>query len=106
MRSLQGLAILTLLLCHPLRICAAQLHHDLTVSLAPEEASLEVTDIITVPRGTDSLVFSLHPGLQPRLLEGDAQLARLPAATDGDRHQGPERYRVTLPAGRESFTLR
>jgi hypothetical protein len=106
MRLLQGLAILTLLLCHPLRICAAQLHHDLAVSLDPEQASLEVTDTITVPRGTDTLVFSLHPGLQPRLLEGDAQLARLPAATGGDRERGPERYRVTLPAGRDSFTLR
>ena len=89
MRLLQGIAVLTLLLCQPARVCAAQLHHDLVVSIDPDGAGLEVTDTITLPAGTGTLVFSLHPGLEPELLvEGSRGSEVLDCEADREGPQG------------------
>ena len=105
MPLLRSLAVLPLLLCHAAWAYAAQLHHDLVVSLDPDNSSIEVTDTITLPTGSNSLVFLLHPGLQPALLPGEAQLVRLPNPA-AQESNAPERYRVTLPPGLNSFSLR
>jgi aminopeptidase N len=109
MRSIPRPALLLWLLWCTARVSAAPLQHDLVVSLDPVNAGIEVVDTITLPAGSgNSLVFALHPGLQPEPPGEGAQLVRLPATADTNSAPGesPERYRVTLPPGMSRFSLR
>jgi hypothetical protein len=75
MRGSASLVLLLCLLWCQDGICAAPLQHELEVSLDPANAGIEVMDTITLPAGSgNSLVFALHPGLQPELLGEGAQL--------------------------------
>ena len=96
---------------------AAPVHHDLDIVLHPNTHSIEVIDTISLPDGdTDSVIFTLHPALQPELLDTDARMTRLPAGTDRqlpslnvsppESDISPRRYRVNLAPGTNRFTLR
>jgi len=56
----------------------------------------------------DVLIFTLHPELLPELRSPGARLTGLPALNSAADDSGiiPKRYRVTLAAGANSFTLR
>ncbi|MEJ2192199.1 MAG: M20/M25/M40 family metallo-hydrolase [Nitrospirota bacterium] len=82
----------------------ALLHHELRVTLLPEEQSLTAEDTITVPEGFGgSFHFVLHRGLDPRPLSGDVDIEEGPAPPGMVPLAS---YRVTLPAGRRSLSIR
>jgi hypothetical protein len=94
-----------LLLASGLLLAQPLVRHDLQVVLQPEAHHLQVTDTITLPphSGT-SWHFLLHAGLQPRSLTPDVLLVRheTPAPTAA---VPLEQYQVSLPAGRQTFTV-
>jgi len=75
-------------------------HHQLNIVLHPESHSLSAQDRITLPTEAPStLYFVLHRDLHP--VSSDAEISpagEIPV-------NGLQRYRVTLPAGQDSFTL-
>ena len=90
----------------------AQVHHDLNVTLQPDVAGIEVHATITLPdTHPSSLIFALHPALEPQLQGDKAQLIELPQQTDNSQPAlhptaiSPRRYRVNLAPGENSFTL-
>lgn len=97
-------------------VAAGQLQHTLDVVLFPETHELEVQDTISLPNDFEGQPsFSLHPGLQPELLDSNARLIELPAsrehlqvsATEVQQERiDPQHYRVELAPGQRSFTLR
>jgi Peptidase family M1 domain len=100
-RSLCGLAGLLWL---PWAV-AAQLQHVLEVVLQPENHHLDVQDSITLPDGIEApLTFTLHPGLQPEVLQPGVRLTALPPAAEQSGITA-QRYRVELPPGQRQFTL-
>lgn len=74
-------------------------HHQLRVMLDPGQHKLEVHDHIRLPTGSPrTLNFSLHRDLHPA--SPDATIEMVASAEDW-----LQRYRVTLPAGKNDFTL-
>lgn len=76
-------------------------HHQLRVVLEPEKQSLRVTDRLTLPDTVDSLVLSLHPGLNPRFssTHSGLKMVRLHA----DRYR--ETYRVSFDKPANQLSL-
>ncbi|HAJ92507.1 MAG TPA: peptidase M28 [Gammaproteobacteria bacterium] len=109
MQGLPGYVVLLLCLVWVPCTAAAPLHHDLTVALHPDTHGIEIQDTITLTGSNiDSLVFSLHPELLPELVSPGAHLSSMPVLKNSTNNPGitPKRYRVTLAAGANSFTLR
>lgn len=80
------------------------LHHQLQVTLQPEQSRLAVTDRITLPEAVSEIDFLLHDGLNPELVE--APRARL---EPGDRVSGPvplRRYRLSFETPSTQVQLR
>ena len=81
----------------------AYLHHDLKVTLYPEEHRISAIDAITLPKDfTGAVTFSLHKGLRPssptpivRIIKQSEVRAAVPA----------EQYKVVLPPGLRTFTV-
>jgi hypothetical protein len=100
------------ILCLP-RVATAQVHHTLDVTLRPDTAAIEVRDTVTLPDGhPSSLIFALHPDLEPQLQGNNAQLVELPQRTHNSSPAlnqstgiSPRRYRLDLRHGENSFTL-
>ena len=59
-------------------------HHELTVSIYPGTAQLEVNDTITFPESVDfsDLTFSLHEGFSPKSLTDGVTIEQTVAETD------------------------
>ncbi len=75
-------------------------HHQLRIALHPEQHRLEAGDRVILPSGSPrTLEFSLHRDLNPS--SPDAALE----AVGGASEEWLRHYRITLPAGRDSFTL-
>ncbi|MEO8333257.1 MAG: M1 family aminopeptidase [Gallionella sp.] len=75
-------------------------HHQLRIVLHPEQHSLEAQDRISLPSGSPrSLNFSMHSDLHP--VSPDATIN----AMDERSEDNLRRYHVTLPAGKDSFTV-
>ena len=75
-------------------------HHQLRIVLHPEQHRLEAEDRISLPSGSPRrLDFSLHRDLHPASPDAAIEMV---GNTDEEwlRH-----YRITLPDGRDSFTL-
>jgi len=109
MQGLPGYVVLLLCLVWVPCTAAAPLHHDLTVALHPDTHGIEIQDTITLTGSNiDALVFSLHPELLPELVSPGAHLSNMPVLKNSTNNPGitPKRYRVTLAAGANSFTLR
>jgi hypothetical protein len=92
-------------------LAAAAVHHDLVVSVAPDQHRLEVQDTISAG-AAGHLEFVLHPALDPQVTDPGARLVELsgPPMGDGGRAETaelvPRRYRVELAPGQDRFTLR
>lgn len=84
---------------------AKTIRHELRVILSPEEGRIDAEDRITLPEGmAGEFDMLLHKGMNPSAVTPGARIRRT-----GDHGGGPvpiERFRVTLPAGLGSFTLR
>ena len=90
------------------RIASAQpvVHHDIAVTVYPEEGHIEVEDTIHLPAELASkrnLTFILHAGLEPIPVEPAAALTRLKT---GVRDGGLEQFHIRLPADGNTVTLR
>ncbi len=103
----RALPLLLLLACF-VPVAGAQIEHQLTVSLTPKEAKLQVTDRITLPASWPaSSGFSLHAGLQPKCLTQGVTLTLLMFEPQPKKQKIPpvENYRIDLPKGVRTFTL-
>jgi aminopeptidase N len=93
-------------------LAAAALHHDLVVSVDPDQHRIEVQDTISV--GDDairSVQFALHPALEVEVRDTGVRLVELSAAASGRATAErevlvPRLYRVELARGQQRFTLR
>ncbi|MGA7750396.1 MAG: signal protein PDZ, partial [Gallionella sp.] len=75
-------------------------YHELNIVLHPELHTLEAEDRITLPHGASkTLNFSLHRGLHPT--SPDAKITPV----QGMQENWLQQYRITLPSGRDSFTI-
>ena len=75
-------------------------HHQLNIEFNPEKHSLKAKDHISLPSGTSrTLHFFLHRDLNPVSPDAAVEVA---VGTTGDWMQ---RYRITLPADSDNFTL-
>lgn len=75
-------------------------HHRLRIVLHPEQHTLTAEDRITLPPSSPrTLYFSLHSDLNPS--SPDAEIKTVGGLPENWLRQ----YRVTLPSGRDSFTL-
>jgi hypothetical protein len=74
-------------------------HHELTVSVNPDTAQLEVTDIITVPASVklSGLTFSLHEGLSPYSLSDGVSIEQISdEAGPADKGMDQEDYSTEI----------
>ena len=96
------LSILLLLALFGLN-CHAQtlLHHKLSIVLYPDQHRLKAEDEISIPAGSPrTLKFSLHRDLQPFSPDSHIEtIGNLP-------QEWLQLFRVTLPPGNNSFTLK
>jgi len=75
-------------------------HHQLNIVLHPEQHSLSVKDLITLPSGVPrTMYFLLHRDLHPTSPDAEINAAGEMPET------WLQRYRVTLPPGCDSLTL-
>lgn len=87
---------------------AEVVEHDLDIRIDPVTSELEATDRITLPRALaegdgGSVDFLLRDALHPALLDdAGGERALKPKA----ERQGYSRYRISLPDGEESVTIR
>lgn len=76
-------------------------HHQLHIVLRPQQHRLEVEDRVKLPSGSPRMsYFFLHRDLHP--VSPDASIEEISGVSDGIL----QRYRVTLPASRDSFILK
>ncbi len=93
-------------------LAAAALHHDLVVSVDPDQHRIEVQDTISAGGAAIGRVqFALHPALEVEVTDAGARLVELsPAARDpgiaGSEVLVPRRYRVEPAPGQQQLTLR
>jgi aminopeptidase N len=80
-------------------------HHQLSIVLHPEQHSLLAEDRITVPSDAPrAFYFLLHRNLKPA--SPDAKIEATETKTSAEMPESwLQQYRVTLPPGRDSFTL-
>ena len=75
-------------------------HHQLRIVLHPEQHNLEAQDRISLPSGSPRTInFSLHRDLHP--VSPDATIDAVGGVTENRL----QRYRITLPANSDHFTL-
>lgn len=75
-------------------------HHQLFVTLLPEQHALKVEDQVTVPRGSPRVInFTLHSGLNPTSI--DAEIKLIGKADEPFITQ----YSVELEQGRDTFMI-
>jgi len=75
-------------------------HHQLRIELHPEQHSLSVQDLVSLPPDAPrNFYFSLHRDLHPASPDAEIKIA-------GEmRESWMQKYRVTLPPGSDHFTL-
>lgn len=102
-RRVAGISAWLLLLVPVLARAEALPHHGLSVELAPRQHAFTAVDRLSWPAPPPApLDFTLHAGLSPQA-DGPARLTRLGSA-EGAVPLG--RWRLHLPAGARSVTLR
>lgn len=99
------------------------IHHEMKVVLQPEKRLIEVEDTVTFPEsrsgnGIRELTFVLHRGLRPVSANKELKITSIedkgtaPGPEISNNSQPPnkktimEHYRVLLPAGKRSFTIK
>ncbi|NNJ98441.1 MAG: M20/M25/M40 family metallo-hydrolase [Gammaproteobacteria bacterium] len=89
-------------------------HHDIEVHLDLKNAAIDVRDTIKLSQDhSSSLMFTLHPALQVKLLSDSAKLTEISQQSDIDDLDSqqantiiPRRYRVDFIGATRQFTLR
>ena len=78
-------------------------HHDLKITLSPDERRLSVVDSITLPPDfPGEFFFSLHGGLKPA---SPTPLVRIEKQKNRQEAVLIETYKVKLPAGLHNFSI-
>lgn len=85
---------------------AEMIAHELSIVLEPDSARLMVEDRVTLPAPIppEGARFRLHEGLAPTVAEPGAELGAVPR--EGGDEPWAQGYRIRLPAGERTFTLR
>ena len=82
-------------------------HHEIKISLSPDEHSLKVTDVLTLPDSVADkghLELYLHAGLSPQIKESDVSLKV--SQYQSEKTPVPlEQLEVSLPSGINTITL-
>ena len=100
---LASIGLFFLLNMTPLPLPAADLpHHDLAVTLNPDEHRLVARDTITLPSPVRETTFLLHEGLAPSSPDRDVRIRRV-SSLRGDVPL--ERFEVSLPQAGRTFTI-
>lgn len=97
----------------------AQVHHELKITLHPEEHRIEVEDRVALPEqrtpSGGTISFLLHEGLAPTSLTPGVEIVREEKPSKSmlgidpeeiDMRLPLEEYRVTFPAGKREFVLK
>lgn len=77
-------------------------HHEMYVTLSPDNGRLQVRDIITLPLQWSWLRFSLHKGFSPSSPDARVRIKpdpQAPASSDS------ETFLLSLPDGQSKFTM-
>jgi hypothetical protein len=81
-----------------------RIHHDLKVTLYPQESRMIAEDIITLPEGSSSeQYFFLHQGLAPVSSTPGVNVIR---ESDQRESTSAKRFKVKLPHGQKTFVLK
>lgn len=81
---------------------SAPVHHELTLRVEPSQHRIEARDTITFEaQGRRELSFSLHRGMNPRIVAG-ARFEHVPSAAPGGLF---ERYRLALEPDARQVTI-
>ena len=98
------LLVLSLLLFASSGFAQTLPHHQLRITLHPEQHSLSAEDhIILPPHAPRTFYFSLHRNLNPTSPNAEIKSAETHIAAEMD--SWTQKYSVTLPPGSDSFTL-
>lgn len=84
------------------------INHDLKVEIKHNESYLKVTDLIQIKNQScpNNLSFSLHEGLNPKIISPlSAALKLISKKTSDDNSVGTENYSLSLPCGTTQFQL-
>ncbi len=81
---------------------AAPIHHELVVTLKPEQGYLQATDQITLPEPANEISFSLNASLKLRLETSDA---RIISTQEIDSQIPIKQYRIRLPTEQKELKL-
>ena len=79
-------------------------HHQLQVTLTPQDGRIKVRDIITLPPHGATLHFSLHRGWSPSSPATDVRIEPDPQ-TQTPTSPEIEEYRLSLPADSATLTM-
>ena len=96
--------ILFLLALFPFSVSASDLvHHDITVTLHPDEHRLTATDAITLPKDfAREIIFTLHAGLKP---SSPSPAVRIIKQADIPGDLPLEQFKAIVPPGLHAFTI-
>jgi len=103
-RPLRWLLPLLLLTASAYPDTSARVHHQMQVTLQPEQARLAVTDLVSLPEAVPELSFLLHDGLQPELVGSNRGRLEPGPAVDGPVPL--RRYRIAFATPEREFQLR
>ncbi len=98
------LALLSFIIVFPALTHAIEsaIEHQLSVRLKPDEHRLYVEDKITLPANSPGeLIFSLHKGLHPEVINDRIKLITLESV-----EEDLQQYKLLLPKNFNSFTLK
>ncbi len=91
-----------LLMLPGIAVAERVLHHEMHVTLSPDNGQLQVRDIISLPLQQSPLHFSLHKGFSPSSPDARVRIEpdpQAPASSDS------ETFLLSLPDGRSKFTV-
>lgn len=93
---------LILVLFYQTVTAAAPIHHDLDVSLNPQQGHLEATDKITLPEPVNEITFKLHAGFKLRLEDSKA---RVISTQKLETFAPVKQYRIKLPTTQDKLVV-
>jgi len=98
-----GILLLVSLVASPARAETAYIHHELQVTLRPDEHLLSAIDSITLPRDfPNEVAFTLHAGLKPT---SPTPLVSIIKRSETQGAVPLEQYIVVLPPGLRAFVV-
>lgn len=85
------------------QIASARIHHDLDVSIDPDQGYLEAADRISLPESVSEISFSLHAGLKLSL---ETPGARVASVEEIESFAPIKQYKIRLPTDTKELDLK